>query len=334
LLVGDLGEEALLKELRSLFAAAAPDVPVGIGDDAAVIEVPPGTQGVWSTDLLVESIHFERGWQTPRQLGHKCLAVNLSDLASMGATPRFALLSIACPRDTLFDYLTEFCYGFRDLAAKENICVIGGDTTGSAKGLIISVTAGGNVPMGASILRSGAAVGDTILVSGYLGGAAGGLRMMLDGNEEKFPEILNSLREPWPRIDIGKTAREQGATSMTDISDGLASDLRHICEESSVGANIELNLLPVSAEFERACQYYGWDREKMILTGGEDYELLFTLPGGKVKDLQKEIKKRSAVPLTAIGEIMPLDFGIRLVDSDGGSRALTDHGFNHFLTNE
>ena len=178
MLVGDLGEEALLKELRSLFAASAPDVSTGIGDDAAVIDFPPGVQSVWTTDMLIEDIHFQRGWQTPRQLGRKCLAVNLSDLASMAATPRFALLSIGCPAATDLDFVLEFCRGFMSLASEHGVSVVGGDTTASASGIVLSVTLGGWVESGGAILRTGAEVGDAIMVTGDLGGAAAGLRLL------------------------------------------------------------------------------------------------------------------------------------------------------------
>lgn len=333
MLVGDLGEEALLKELRSLLASAEPDVPTGIGDDAAVIEMPPATQGVWTTDLLVEGVHFQKSWQTPRQLGRKSLAVNLSDLASMGATPRFTLLSIACPPDTQLDFILELCHGFAELAAEKEMVVIGGDTTASVAGITISVTAGGYVPKNGAILRSGAEVGDSILITGHLGDAAGGLWLLQEEKAGGYPELINAFLEPQPRLKAGRAAFEAGATAMTDVSDGIASDLRHICEESGAGALLETWQLPSSPELDAAAAEFGWDRERIMLSGGEDYELLFTLPGSIAEQLKAVISGAGAISVTIIGEVMPAEYGIRLVDRDGAGRPLPEHGYDHFRRN-
>lgn len=330
MLVGGVGEEALLKELRDLFAAAGPRVPVGIGDDAAVLDCPGGRQAVWSTDLLLEGIHFQKQWQTPRQLGRKCLAVNLSDMAAMGAIPDFALLSIACPPETEIDFILEIARGIASLATEEGVSVVGGDTTASEGALVLSVTVGGFVEAGAAILRSGANVGDSILVTGDLGDASAGLRLIREGEGGAYPELAAAFNEPRPRIRSGLAAVEAGATSMTDISDGLASDLRHICEESGVGAMIEPALLPSSRDLDDACNRFGWDRESIMLTGGEDYELLFTLPGSIAGQLKEVIAHASGQHVTIIGEIMPRDYGVRLVGRDGSGRDMPPHGYEHF----
>lgn len=332
MLVGGLGEEALLKELRRLFAAAGSRVPVGIGDDAAVLDCLTGKQAVWSTDLLVENVHFKKQWQTPRQLGRKCLAVNLSDIAAMGAAPSFALLSIACPPDTEVDYILELAQGVADMAISEGVAVVGGDTTASTGGIIVSVSVGGYVESGAALLRSGAAVGDSILVTGNLGSAAGGMRLIRDGEAGAYPELTAAFLEPAPRLKAGLAAVEVGATSMTDISDGLASDLRHICEESSVGAVVETGALPSSHELVDAAVRFGWDREAMMLSGGEDYELLFTLPGNIAEQVKQVIAHASGQPATIIGEIMPREYGVQLIGRDGSGREMPAHGYEHFQT--
>ncbi|MHB8857940.1 MAG: thiamine-phosphate kinase [Thermoleophilia bacterium] len=333
MLVGDLGEEALLKELRSLFAAAGPGLLTGIGDDAAVITMPRSAEGVWTTDLLLEGIHFQRGWQTPAQLGRKSLAVNLSDIASMGATPRFAMLSISCANDTPADYIFEFCQGFAGLAAEEEVLVIGGDTTASTGPFTISVTVGGYVEAGAAVLRSGAAVGDSILVTGNLGSAAAGLKLLRKGVAEKYSDLTAAFREPSAKIAAGKAAAAAGATSMTDISDGLATDLRHICEESGVGAMIESWSLPALPSLASAVAEFRWDERELKLTGGEDYELLFTLPGAVSEQVKSLIATAASVAVTVIGEIMPAEYGIRLVDQTGGGWAMPAHGYEHFEDN-
>lgn len=330
MLVGGFGEEALLRELRGLFTAAGRQVPVGIGDDAAVLDCPTGKQAVWSTDLLVEGIHFEKSWQTPGQLGHKCLAVNLSDIAAMGCAPAFALLSIACPPETEVDYILELARGFAGLANREDVAVVGGDTTASTGALIVSVSVGGFVENGAAILRSGAVVGDSILVTGHLGSASGGMRLLREGETAAYPELTKAFLEPEPRIRAGLAAVDAGATSMTDISDGLASDLRHICDESGVGAMIEPASLPSLLQLDEAVVRYGWQRESLMLSGGEDYELLFTLPGSIATQVKEIVARKSGQQVTIIGEVMPREYGVRLVGADGAGRDMPRHGYEHF----
>ncbi len=319
-------------KLRALFAAAAPDVPMAIGDDAALIEALPGQQGVWTTDLLLEGVHFRRDWQEPRQLGRKSLAVNLSDIAAMGARPRYALLSIACPHDTPVEFIMEFCRGFAALADESEVTVIGGDTTASTDGLVVSVTVGGHVPAGRAILRSGAAAGDAILVTGHIGDAAAGLQLLQAGHAGDYPGLVAAFLEPRARLEAAAAAAKAGALAMTDLSDGLASDLRHICEESGTGAMVEPELLPISDQLKAAADRFGWDREAMMLTGGEDYELLFTLPGDLALQLKPLIAKAASIPVTIIGEIMPAEYGIRLVGRDGAGRPMPPRGYEHFST--
>jgi len=330
LLVGGLGEEALLRKLRDIFASSEPNVRVGIGDDAAILGCPAGKEAVWSTDLTLEGIHFERQWQTPQQLGRKCLAVNLSDIAAMGATPSFALLSIACPTDTEVDFILELARGFAGLAADESVAVVGGDTTASAGGIALSVTVGGYIDDGAALLRSGAMVGDSILVTGKLGSAAAGMQLIQEGEGEAYPDLTAAFLEPSARIGAGLAAVKVGATSMTDISDGLASDLRHICEESGVGAMIEPASLPFSPHLDEAVIRFGWNRESIMLSGGEDYELLFTLTGSIAEQVKEVIAHESGQQVTIIGEIMEHEYGVRLVDRDGSGRDIPRHGYEHF----
>lgn len=334
MLVGGLGEEALIRELRDIFSAAGTKVPTGIGDDAAVLDCPAGRQAVWSTDLTLEGVHFERHWQTPRQLGHKCLAVNLSDIAAMGAAPSFALFSIACPVNTEVEYILELARGFARLAADEAVAVVGGDTTASAGAIAISVTVGGFVDKGAALLRSGAAIGDSVMVTGNLGSAAAGMRLIREGEAGTYPDLTAAFLEPEPRLKAALAAVEVGATSMTDISDGLASDLRHICEESGVGAMIEPALLPYSPQIEEAARRFGWDLESIVLSGGEDYELLFTLPGSIAEQVKEVIAGASGQHVTIIGEIMPREYGVRMVTTDGVGREMPLHGYEHFISRD
>lgn len=329
MLISQLGEEALIEGLRDLFAATTEGVPVGIGDDAAVIN---GTdrQMVWTTDLLVEGVHFQRGWQTPGELGRKCLAVNLSDVAAMGAVPRYALFSIACPSDTDVDMIMEVSRGFCDLALQEQVAVIGGDTTSSPGPLVLSVTAGGIASAAAPLLRSGARSGDTILVSGYLGSAAGGLKLLIEGGAGRYQSLVEAFISPKTTSGVAQDALGAGATAMTDVSDGLASDLRHVCVQSGVGAAIDRGRLPVDPLLIEACQEYGWDADELVLAGGEDYVLLFTLPREIAAGAAAVISKKNDMPITDIGE-MTSQTGIVLKCEPERECRLPDHGYDHFL---
>jgi len=330
LLVAEIGEEALLKRLRNLFLQTATSVPVGIGDDAAVIR-PASGQGILTTDILLEGIHFQRDWQTARRLGRKSLAVNLSDLAAMGATPAYALLSIACSKKTSVDYILDLCQGFCDLALEEKVAVIGGDTSVSDGPLFISVTAGGEVKNGEAVLRSGARVGDNIMVTGFLGSAAAGLKLLKIGAGKNFEELKQAFINPIPRVAAGVLARQMGATAMTDISDGLAGDLTHICDESGVGARIWIDKLPVHPQLSQAAGSYGWNLEKILLQGGEDYELLFTIASADAEATCQKLSQATGIPVTLVGEIIPAEEGIVISGSNGTTKTMPRHGYDHFL---
>lgn len=331
MLAGQLGEEALLARMRDLFGSPATGVAVGIGDDAAVIDPPAvDQQEVWTADLMLEGIHFRVDWQSAWELGRKSLAVNLSDLASMGATPRFALLSLACPPHTEVDYILDFCAGLKELAEEVGLSVIGGDTTASDDGLIINISAAGVVTTGRALLRNGAGVGDRIYVTGHLGSAAGGLQALSHGAGEKWPRLRRAFIAPEARLAAGRAAVQLGATAMTDISDGLASDLRHICDESQVGAVVLSKQIPLEDELRLAAAEEGWDLDVLALTGGEDYELLFTLPADSGEESAARIAAAGAVPVTAIGEIVAAAEGMQLVAADGAVKPFPTHGFDHF----
>lgn len=331
MLVSALGEEALIDQLRRLFAVTAPGVPTSIGDDAAVIDTISGHQMVWTTDMLLEGVHFLKTWQTPRQLGRKSLAVNLSDIAAMGAVPRYALLSIACTLRTQVDYLLEFCQGFCDLAGETGVAVIGGDTSASSDGLVVSVSAGGQVLTGKALSRSGARPGDSVLVTGYLGSAAGGLRQLQDGIDSgRYPGLQQAFIAPMPAVAEARLALESGANAMTDISDGLASDLKHICLASCVGASISRELMPVHPELAAAAAQLGWDLDAMVMAGGEDYGLLFTIGANEAPAAVAAIQSATGTPVAVIGEITAAA-GISVIDEQGRQSPMPASGFDHFL---
>ncbi|MHB1389778.1 MAG: thiamine-phosphate kinase [Thermoleophilia bacterium] len=331
MLVSELGEEALIDQLRHLFAVTSADVPLAIGDDAAVIDFSSGHQTVWTTDLLLEDIHFQKSWQTPRQLGRKSLAVNLSDIAAMGAVPRFVLLSIACSLQTEVEFLLEFCRGFCELAVEYGVAVIGGDTSASADGLVVSVSASGQVPTGRALTRSGASIGESVLVTGYLGSAAGGLRLLQEGiDSSRFPTLYQAFVAPVPAVTEARLILESGAGAMTDISDGLASDLKHICDQSSASAVINRSRLPIHPELTLAAAEFDWDPSVMAIAGGEDYGLLFTMAADRATAVAAAIKSSTGTSVTVIGEISA-GAAISVVDEQGRPEKMPGSGFDHFL---
>jgi thiamine-monophosphate kinase len=311
--------------IRRHFTHGVSHTVLGVGDDGAVIAPRPGMEIVVSTDMLVAGTHFIPD-SDPESLGWKALAVNLSDLAAMGAEPRWALLAAALPGADE-EWIAAFCRGFFGLAQRFGVDVIGGDTTRGPLNLAPTVL--GEVPAGQALTRSGARPGDTIWVSGTPGLAALGLAR-LQGRTELAPawreRCLAALHRPEPRVELGQALRPL-AHAVIDVSDGLLADLGHILERSAVSAVLELEALPEaalaaapSAEFGRAC----------LLGGGDDYELTFTAAPEDDRAVAAA-GRRLGIALTAIGEIGGGPAGeIRLVDGAGNAVRLPPVGFDHF----
>jgi thiamine-monophosphate kinase len=290
-----------------------------VGDDCALLRPNAGLDLAITTDMLVEGRHF-RADVKPRSLGHKALAVNLSDLAAMGATPRWALLAIGLPAADA-DWLGEFSAGLFALAERYGVELIGGDTT-RAELRTITITALGEVPAGLALYRSGARAGDDIWVSGELGGAA--LALQRPERAARFSNLARRLHEPEPRVELGERLRGV-AHAAIDVSDGLAGDLGHILERSGVGAVVDYALIPRPASFafagdqqlERDC----------VLSGGDDYELLFTAPSSKRAALAA-LAQELGVALTRIGAI---DASGSLTVRDARGKPMPYRaGYNHF----
>jgi thiamine-monophosphate kinase len=299
------------------------DVVLGIGDDAAVLDVPSGRQLVVSTDLLVSGVHFPAGTDA-RAVGHKALAVNLSDLAAMGAEPAWFTLNLSLPEPDAA-WLEGFCHGLFELACRHDVALIGGDTTRGP--LTIGVQIMGFVEPGQALTRAGARAGDEIYVTGTLGDAALGLRLLQ--GEIKLPEefhaaVLTRLERPAPRVGAGRHLRGL-ATSCIDVSDGLAADLGHILEASGVGARLELARLPLSLAYDPAFAQVGWEA---ALAGGDDYELCFTVPPARVDDLHRAAAL-FGVPCTRVG-VIESEPGLRIVDPNGAAYVPKLTGFDHF----
>jgi thiamine-monophosphate kinase len=320
-----LGEFDLI---RRFFArgvpADRPDIVLGVGDDCALLQPATGEQWAVSTDTLVEGVHFLPG--DPASLGHKALAVNLSDLAACGAEPRCFFLALALPAVDPA-WLDDFSRGLLGLADSYRCVLAGGDTTRSSSGVVITVTVLGAVPAGQALLRSGASPGDELWVSGTLGDAALGLALR-QGRAAAPPDAAalasNRLDRPAPRVALGQALRGL-ATSAIDVSDGLLGDLNHILERSAVGARVEWDRVPRSEALRRQPEA---GQRQWALQGGDDYELLFSAPPGH----RDEVARRGmavGVPVSRIGEVTSTGC---LIVVDGGGRAMdtAPRAFDHF----
>jgi thiamine-monophosphate kinase len=306
------------------FTRPAANAVLGVGDDAALIDVSNGMDLAVSTDTMVSGTHFFPDVD-PENLGHKSLAVNLSDMAAMGAMPYWATLALTLP-SVDHDWLEAFAKGFFDLAEEFNVSLIGGDTTRGP--LAMTVTIMGEVPAGAALRRGGAKAGSDIWVSGSVGDAALAVahrhgKVVL--SEPDYREAVMRLYEPTPRVALGQALRGM-ATSAIDISDGLLADIHHICRLSNVGAKVELPLIPVS---EIGRKHIG-TKEGLtaIVAGGDDYELCFTAAANSRESIA-ELANILGVPLTRIGTISR-GKGVSLVDAGGKAVALDGYGFDHF----
>jgi thiamine-monophosphate kinase len=285
-----------------------------MGDDCASIRIPPGHEALITTDFSLEDIHFRRELQPPASIGHRCLLRGLSDIAAMGGTPLAVFLSLALPGKLPQRWVDEFLGGLLKLAAKFAVPLAGGDTSKSPGKILADIVVLGSVPKGKAILRSGARPGDRIFVTGTLGGAATTLAALLRGDKKKIlPSDLIKYFYPPSRVEVGRILREKAlATSMIDISDGLSTDLSHLCEESKVGAELIAGAIPHPESDLR-----------FALHGGEDYELLFTTPA------RATVPRRIAnVPITEIGGIVR---GRKVSLQIGGKlQKLAREGWEHF----
>jgi thiamine-monophosphate kinase len=311
----------------------------GIGDDAAVFHSAAGKETVITTDLLVEDIDFRRTSAPPFLLGHKALAVSLSDVAAMGARPRWSLISIGVPDDVWqTGFLDQFYEGLANLAKRYGVQLIGGDTSRTNESIVVDSIVIGECNVGRAVKRVGAEPGDQIFVTGSLGGAAAGLRLiergahlaeqnLPDDDSQKIDHVLLRQLRPEPRVGWGIVLGEERlASSMIDVSDGLSSDLNHLCAASGVGALIESSLLPIDHRVVELCGRRALDPLQLALHGGEDFELLFTVRVGDVARLPRRV---DGVEITRIGEVTKAVDGVKISE---GSRVweLNPGGWKHF----
>lgn len=323
-------------------AGASPSV-TGIGDDAAIVHVAPGKETVITTDLLIEDVDFRRTTIPPYLLGHKALAVSLSDIAAMGARPRWSLISLGVPADVWqSDFIDRLYGGWFELANRYDVQLIGGDTSRTQEKIVIDSIVLGECSAGEAVKRSGAKPGDQIFVTGSLGAAAAGLRLVERGahmaeqnlhgqnsqmDAQKLDHLLLRQLRPEPRVGWGIVlGDEKLATAMIDISDGLSSDLNHLCAASGAGALIDSSLLPIDSQVKELCGRRALDPLQLALHGGEDFELLFTV---KFTDVGRLPRRVDGTPITRIGEIRAPGEGVKISE---GARIwnLDPGGWKHF----
>jgi thiamine-monophosphate kinase len=287
----------------------------GIGDDCAVLKLPPGHEGLVTTDFTLEGIHFRREWHPAGSVGHRCLARGLSDIAAMGGVPRAAFLSLALPAELPQRWVDQFFGGLLRLANRYAVPLAGGDTAQSPDGVLADIVVLGSVPAGKAVLRSGAKPGDLIYVTGSLGSSVATLNELREGKRLRPRSRLKHFY-PEPRLAIGQFLREKNlASAMIDISDGPSTDVQHICDESGVGAVVDGDLVPLGSSAVGLA---------LALHGGEEYELLFTArPDRRIP------KQIAGIPVTRIGEIVR-GHQMKLATPDGRKRVLKPGGWEHF----
>ena len=331
--VRELGELGLIRRIRTSGPSPAAGVRMGIGDDTAVLEPSPGALLLATTDLLAEDVHFRRASASWSDIGWKALAVNLSDIAAMGGTPRWALVALALPAATRTEEIEALYEGMRAAAAPHGVAIVGGDTSASRGGVVINVTLLGEHP-GTPRLRSMAHPGDAIAVTGSLGRSAAGLGALERGpvglDSAAFATLAEAHRRPVPRVAEGRwLAAEPGVHALMDCSDGLATDLGHICRESAVSARVDVARLPVAAAVRDAARALGVDATAWATSGGEDYELLLTCEAAAAAGLADGLVRATGTPLTVIGAVSAGPPDILWIGASG-ERIQVSAGYEHF----
>ncbi len=327
-------EFELIAKLTEGAPREARDLAHGVGDDCAVIAGPSGRDWLVTADALIEGVHFRREWTDLASLGKKAMAANLSDIASMGGVPRFYIVSLAVPDDLGAEGALQLYAGMRERARASGALLIGGDTSASRSGLLISIAMLGEIESGRAILRSGARPGDAVYVTGTSGSAALGLACLESGRRDDACALfVRRHLDPEPRLAAGEALMKCGMVSaMIDSSDGLMADLSHIAEASGVGFEIEDWLVPREPRFDGLSAELGLNPAELVLSGGEDYELIFTVRSEVAGEFDREIAPSLPIPVSRIGKIVA-DRESREVRSRDGKRIeIAMRGFDHFAS--
>jgi thiamine-monophosphate kinase len=325
--VSDIGERALIERITSRLSSPA-WVVIGAGDDAAVVEPERGSLEILTTDSQVETVHFDRRFVPPEAIGHRALAVNLSDIAAMGARPRLALLSLILPADLEVAVVDGILDGLLALARAHAVALVGGNIARSPGPLIVDVTATGTARRRKILTRDGARAGDDVYVTGSVGDALVGLASLRAGGSSGVVRQQERYLRPEPRVRAGMLlGRNRAASACMDLSDGLADAVRQVAEASDVGITIEAHELPIAPEVQRWHDARGQDAVSEVLRGGDDYELLFTVRPchrGRLRAVQSML---GGLKVTRIGTVTT---GRNLIVRYGDGDRELPHGFEHF----
>jgi thiamine-monophosphate kinase len=331
--MGSVGEFAFIDKIRESLKKKNPSVVLGVGDDAALFKPTAGHELVFTTDMLVEGRHFDFKWITPWQLGAKTMAVNLSDCAAMGARPTVAVVSLGVPKKFPVADMEAFYDGMKSWGESFGAQIVGGDTVGSDQ-FVVNIAMIGEVESGRALKRSGAKAGDALFVTGTLGDSAAGLYALQHSatkGKETASLLIKRHLTPLPRFNVGRALSTQKlASSAIDISDGLSSEIHHLCEESGTGAEIHEEAMPLSPSLLHFCEENGLKPLDFVLNGGEDYELLFTVSLTKISEVVRNLPAETGVACKSIGRMVPKAKGITLITRKGEKIPLKPKGFDHF----
>ena len=331
--IAEVGEFGLIGRIKGAPPGGDASVALGIGDDAAALRPSPGMLLLATCDVQVEGRHFVRERMTPQQLGRRCAAINLSDIAAMGGRPRWTLVSLGLRGDTAAAWVDALYRGMREEFARYGVAIVGGNMTSVAKDALVDITLLGEVAEGEMVLRSGAHAGEAILAAGDFGASLLG-RLALEagksGHVALYRRAIAAHLTPQPRVEEGRTiAATRMATAMIDVSDGLAADLAHICERSGVGARLYAERIPIAPETRRVAAALGMEALQAALHGGEDFALVATCPKRDAAALAERVRRETGTEMAVIGETT-FSTGMTLVAEDGTEQELAPRGWDHF----
>ena len=332
--LSEIGEFGLIDRIAPLFLKNIDNSITGIGDDCSVIPLNENESLLVTTDMLIEDVHFLCDKISPEELGHKSLAVNLSDIAAMGGAPHSAFLSIGIPKNTEIAWLDNFFDGLKKLADESNTLLLGGDTTKSIDRLVINIVVVGKIESSKIKYRSSAKPGDVICVTENIGDSGGGLKIILENLEDKNNEdicrLIKAHHKPRPHIKEGQwLSANNGVNAMMDVSDGIDSDLKRIMERSLIGAKVNLENIPVSGSLQKICEKFNWNPYQIAATSGEDYCLLVTIKKDEFADIAEAFEKEFNRSLYKIGEITGRKNELNYLYNNNPV-SLGKHGFDHF----
>lgn len=333
--ISDIGEFALIERIRKIIENAGhkPGLLIhGIGDDAAVFTPEPGYEMVVTCDSMVDGRHYLKEYMAPIEIGRRAMIMNISDIGAMGGIPLYALVTLGLTSTEKVDDIEDMYRGFIQELEPFNASIIGGNITQTAGNTFIDITLMGKAKRGYIALRSGAKPGDALMVTGYPGSAGAGYRLIADGvaQASENKTLIDAYLRPVHRAREGHALAASGMiTSMMDVSDGLSGDLYHICESSSIGAELWEQMLPVSNALKEISSLYKLSPVDFILAPSDDYELLFTCAIKNIEDIKRVLAEFNC-PVTHIGDIVPLAQGITLISSNGEKGPLNKKGWDHF----